>query len=94
MTIEILAPGYCFCRLAFAAAMSDALKPETETPLEPCIRSLGKSSFRPTVTEPSALKVVLVSYPQPAAATATAAARITFAIVLGTAVMLRVAPAI
>jgi len=40
------------------------------------------------------LKVVLVSYPQPAAATATAAARITFAIVLGTAVMLRVAPAI
>ena len=61
LMIAILAPGYCFCRLAFAAATSEALKPETDTPLEPCISSLGNRSFRPTVTEPSALNVVLVS---------------------------------
>src|SRR6266849_1653848 len=61
VTTATLPPGYFFCSAALAFAMSEALKPETEVPLVPCISDFGNRNFRPTVTEPSALKVALVS---------------------------------
>ena len=61
VTTVTLPPGYFFCSVAFALAMSDALKPETDAPLVPCITDFGNRNLSPTVTEPSALNVALVS---------------------------------
>ena len=54
-------PGYVACSLVFAVAMSEAVRPDIEAPLEPCISDFGNRSFRPTVTEPSPLKLAEVS---------------------------------
>src|SRR5689334_8509340 len=61
VTTVTLPPGYFFCSCAFALAISAGVNPLTEAPLVPCMRDFGKRSFRPTVTEPSELKVALVS---------------------------------
>ena len=61
VTTATFPPGYCFCSLALADAISDGLKPVTVVPLPGCIKDLGNKNFMPTVTEPSALKVALVS---------------------------------
>ena len=61
VTTAILPPGYCFWSWVLADAMSAALKPDTEAPLVPCISDFGNRNFIPTVTEPSALNVALVS---------------------------------
>src|SRR6266702_3170756 len=61
VTTVTLPPGYFFCNAVLAFAMSEALKPDTDVPLLPCMSDLGNRNFSPMVTEPSALKVALVS---------------------------------
>ena len=84
MTSDTLLPGYWPCSFLFAAAMSDGLNPLMVVPLPPCIRDFGNMNLSPMVTEPSPLNVADVSYPQPAAATMTAAIWKVRATVLGT----------
>jgi len=88
VTRATLPPGYFFCSCVLAVAISAGVNPLTVVPLDPCIRAFGNSSLRPTVTEPSALKVALVSMPQPTAASRTAATRTDLAITLATGDML------
>ena len=61
VTTVTLPPGYLFCKVEFADAMSEGLKPLIEVPPVPCITDLGNRNLRPTMTEPSALKVALLS---------------------------------
>ena len=61
VTTNTLPPGYWARSLAFAEAISDGLKPDTDAPFLPDIRDFGKRNFKPTVTEPSLPNVALVS---------------------------------
>ena len=61
VTTDTLPPGYLACSLALAEAISEGLKPDTDAPFVLDISDFGKRNFKPTVTEPSVLKVALVS---------------------------------
>ena len=51
VTTVTLPPGYLACSLELADAISAGLNPDTDVPLPPDISDLGKSNFKPTVTE-------------------------------------------
>src|SRR5438477_7436492 len=73
VTLVILAPGYFDANSAFALSISAWLKPCTVTFGPPSRRDLGRRNLRPTVTEPSAMRVVRVTDPHATAANRTAA---------------------
>src|SRR6266704_2006288 len=45
VTTVTLPPGYFFCNAVLAFAMSEALKPDTDVPLLPCMSDLGHRNF-------------------------------------------------